>query len=108
MRYGRILFPVDELLQAGVDNADLAAVQAPPQLEAVLLRLRAQAERGFADAAAALPPAERARQRHLLVLSALGRRRLNDNGPGESRRLRDMLLAWKSARGAALGKSDAT
>jgi hypothetical protein len=48
-----------------------------------------------------LPRAQRARHRHLLVLAALGLARLNRRAPPpESRRLRDMLLAWTTARRA--------
>jgi 15-cis-phytoene synthase len=41
-RAGRILFPVDELLAAGVDNDDLAARDPPPRLTCWCLRRSAQ------------------------------------------------------------------
>ena len=100
-RLGRVPFAVDELLTAGVDNADLCADQPPPKLEEYLQQLRALAARSYQTAALALQGACRAQQRHLLVLAALGlkhlRRRTADL---ESPRLQDMLLAWSTARRA--------
>lgn len=99
-RAGRVPFPVDELLAAGVDNQDLAAAVPPPRLLDYLGRMRARAAGYFDMAAQALPREQRARQRHLLVLAALGRRQLGEERPLGRYRLKDMLLAWTTARRA--------
>jgi phytoene/squalene synthetase len=102
-RAGRVAFAIDELLAAGVDNADLAADPAPPHLQSYLDRLHDTAAACFAAAAQALPRTQRGRHRHLLVLAALGQRHLSSPAPAlelERRRLKDMLLAWKTARRA--------
>jgi phytoene synthase len=100
-RVGRVPFAIDELLAAGVDNADLAADPPPPHLQSYLDRLRDTAADYFETAARALPRHEQARHRHLLVLAALGRSHLLGpaSEPGR-RRLKDMLLAWRTARRA--------
>jgi 15-cis-phytoene synthase len=100
-RFGRISFAVDELLAAGIDNADLTASVPPARLEDFLNRVRERAAHRYALAAQALPPAARAGQRHLLVLAALGLDHLKKRAPLlESRGLQDMLLAWTTARRA--------
>jgi phytoene synthase len=100
-RVGRIPFAIDELLSAGIDNADLAAEVPPPHLQAYLEHLRNAAAARFEAAAQALPRTQRGRQRHLLVLAALGGNHLNRAAPAlERRRLGDMLLAWRTARRA--------
>jgi 15-cis-phytoene synthase len=100
-RAGRVPFAIDELLAAGVDNADLAADPPPLHLQSYLDRLRDAAAGYFAAATAALPRDQRARQRHLLVLAALGGSHLHGAAPElERRRLKDMLLAWRTARRA--------
>jgi phytoene synthase len=100
-RAGRVLFAVDELMAAGIDNADLAADSPPPHLQSYLDALRARAADYFAGAVQALPRAQRARQRHLLVSAALGARHLRSGAPAlPRRRLQDMLLAWSAARRA--------
>ncbi|HWG68358.1 MAG TPA: squalene/phytoene synthase family protein [Steroidobacteraceae bacterium] len=98
-RTGRVPFAVEELMAAGIDNADLAAEPAPAHLQGYLDRLRERAAGHFKTALRALPQAERARQRHLLVLAALGLEHLNRPAaaPG-GRRFKDMLLAWNTAR----------
>jgi phytoene/squalene synthetase len=101
VRSGRVPFAVDELLAAGIDNADLAADQPPAQLASYLGLLRRRAAEHYAIAARALPKACRSQQRHLLVLAALGQKQLNRGGPMlESSGMRDMLLAWSTARRA--------
>jgi phytoene synthase len=98
---GRVPFAVEELLTAGVDNADLCADRPPPKLEEYLQQLRALAARSYVTAALALPVACRAQQRHLLVLAALGLKHLQRRTASlESSRLQDMLLAWSTARRA--------
>jgi phytoene synthase len=92
-RSGRIPFPVDELLAAGIDNDDLLADAPPARLDAYLQTLRERAASHYHIAARALPPQVRGEQRHLLVLAALGARK--------PRAVRDMLLAWNTARRAA-------
>jgi phytoene synthase len=105
-RAGRILFPVDELLAAGVDNDDLAARDPPPRLNAYLERMRAHAAHYFANAAAALAPQERPPLRHLLVLATLGAKHLNarKRGVGADFRLADLYNAWSAARRAGAGR----
>jgi phytoene synthase len=100
-RLGRVPFPVEELLAAGLDNADLCADQPPAKLEGYLAQQRALAARNYECAALALPETSRASQRHLLVLAALGLKHLRRHTSSlESARLQDMLLAWSTARRA--------
>jgi len=101
VRSGRVPFAVDELLAAGIDNAGLCADHPPAELAGYLQRLRERAARDYAIAAQALPGARRSEQRHLLVLAALGLKQLNRGTPTlESTGMRDMLLAWSTARRA--------
>jgi phytoene synthase len=101
VRLGRVPFAVDELLAAGIDNTDLCADHPPAQLEGYLQQLRKRAAQHYEIAARALPTEHRSQQRHLLVLSALGLKQLNRGGPTlESPGMRDMLLAWTTARRA--------
>jgi len=100
-RAGRVPFAVDELMAAGIDNADLAADQPPARLAQYLGRLGERAARRYELAAQALPRAQRRQQRHLLVLAALGLQDLQQRAPSrKSRRVQDMLLAWSTARRA--------
>ena len=100
-RAGRVPFAIDELLAAGVDNDDLAADPPPPHLQNYLDGLRTRAAQYFETAAETLPRAQRARHRHLLVLAALGQAQLKNRAPAsERRRLKDLLLAWTTARRA--------
>jgi 15-cis-phytoene synthase len=103
-RAGRMVFPVDELLAAGIENADLAAAVAPDHLQSYLDGVRRRAAEFFAAAADVLPREERAPLRHLLVLAALGAKHLNSRRPPAdvNFRLRDLYLAWSTARRAAL------
>jgi phytoene synthase len=105
-RIGRILFAVDELLAAGIDNDDLIAVEAPPRLQAYLIQLRRRAAGYFSNAAAALGPEERPALRHLPVLAALGATHLNDRQrrPDTDFRLGDLYNAWNAARRAAIAR----
>ncbi|MDP9085076.1 MAG: squalene/phytoene synthase family protein [Pseudomonadota bacterium] len=100
-RLGRVSFAIDELLAAGIENSDLAADVTPPHLQRYLDQVRERARRCFEVAAAALTHAQRAECRHLLVSAALGLAHLSRSTPtAERRRLRDMLLAWSTARRA--------
>jgi phytoene synthase len=100
-RLGRVPFAVEELLAAGIENADLCADQPPPKLAVYLEQQRALAAQSYQAAALALPAACRSRQRHLLVLAALGLKHLQRRTASlESPRLQDMLLAWSTARRA--------
>jgi 15-cis-phytoene synthase len=100
-RAGRVPFAVDELIAAGVDNADLLADPPPAHLRGYLDCLRGRAADYFDTAAQALPQAQRISARHLLVLAALGRSQICGRSPAPGpRRLRDMLLAWTTARRA--------
>jgi phytoene synthase len=114
-RIGRIPFAVDELMAAGVENADLAADTAPAHLQSYLGGLHRRAADYFDTAAEALPPAQRSPHRHLLVRAALGREHLRQAAerrePGRPRprlrwRLRDMLRAWTVARRAQRDNGD--
>lgn len=97
---GRVPFAVDELLAAGVDNDDLAAQVPPPRLLDYLGRLHVRAAGYFDAATQALPRQQRSRQRHLLIMAALGRLHLNEKRPPGRHRIKDMLLAWTTARRA--------
>jgi phytoene synthase len=100
-RAGRVPFAIDELMTAGVDNEDLAADPPPAHLQIYLESLRARAKRHYENAAQALPRGQRAANRHLLVLAALGLTHLNGAAPSPGRRrLQDLLLAWRAARRA--------
>jgi phytoene synthase len=107
-RAGRMVFAVDALLAAGIDNVDLESAAPPPRLQAFLAAQRGAAARYFA-AAAALPVRDRPAQRGLLVLAALGRARLEDGRQprADAVRVGDMLLAWRTARGATRCRSRA-
>jgi 15-cis-phytoene synthase len=100
VRAGRVPFAIDELLEAGIDNDDLAAASPPPRLQGYLERTRERASSYFESAARALPAAQRGPQRHLLVLAALGHKHLDSGSPPAERRFKDMLLAWTTARRA--------
>ncbi len=98
---GRIPFAVDELLQAGVENADLLAPQPAPRLQTYLQDLRRRAETHYAGVLSGTPRAARPLLRHLLVLAALGLKHLPDTaGDSAFTPLKDMLLAWRTARKA--------
>jgi hypothetical protein len=98
-----VVFAVDELLAAGIENDDLVAGTPPPRLAAYLHDARAKAAGYFAAASKALGPAERPALRHLPVLAALGAKRLRrrPHAAGENFRLGDVYDAWKVARRAA-------
>ena len=99
---GRVIFPVDELLDAGIDDADLSAATPPMRLKSYLEEQRRRAAGYFETAAAELPPAERDASRHILVLAALGAKHArapHDHGGGF--RPADLYLAWSTARRAA-------
>ncbi|HMK84454.1 MAG TPA: squalene/phytoene synthase family protein [Steroidobacteraceae bacterium] len=99
---GRVVFPVDELLVAQIENADLTAAEPPLHLQSYLTSLRRRAVQLFAAAADALPRAEHAALRHVLILAALGATHLNSPKAAAGRlRLRDLYLAWSTARLAA-------
>ena len=100
-RRGRVSFAVDELLAAGIENADLCAVDPPARLQDYLERSRRRTRDYFALAARTLPAAQASAQRHLLVLAALGAARMDRPKPASERwRLQDMLLSWSTARRA--------
>jgi phytoene synthase len=100
-RFGRVPFAVDELLAEGIENVDLTAATPPARLDGYLRRLRERALHAYATAVQTLPPGRRSEQRHLLVLAALGRKHLQTGAPALERRgLKDLLLAWRTARRA--------
>jgi phytoene synthase len=99
---GRVILPVDELLASGIEDSDLTAVLPPPALQSYLDGLRGRAQRLYGAAARALPEAERAPLRHLLVLATLGERhvRAAERTTGTFRPA-DVYRAWSTARRAA-------
>jgi len=105
-RRGRMPFPVDELLEAGIDNDDLAAEVAAPHLRAYLETLRRRAFDYFATAASALSPAERPNLRHLAVLTTLGLTHLREQRDLSSAdfHFADLYNAWNAARRWAAGR----
>jgi phytoene synthase len=105
---GRVPFPIDELLAAGIEDADLAADQPPPPLRHYLAQQRARAGGHFADAATALdsvPPGARSQLRHLSILARLGQTQVKElRAPSSADfRLSDLYNAWTAARHAARG-----
>jgi 15-cis-phytoene synthase len=102
-RAGRIVFVVEELLAAQIDNDDLAAASPPLRLQVYLQQLRDRAVSYFSTAAALLPPAERSSSRHLAVLAALGLKHVQGHASPASAdfRLMDLYNAWSAARRAA-------
>jgi phytoene synthase len=103
---GRVAFPVDELLAAGIDNDDLMTVPPPPRMASYLDRLRDTATGYFSTAAGALAPAERPAMRHLAVLARLGlRHMLAQRSPTSADfRFVDLYNAWNAAHRAAAGR----
>ena len=99
---GRMLFPVDALLAAEIDNDDLTAPEPPARLRIFLDRARADAAGHFAEAERILPRAERARQRGLLVLAAVESHHLRQRRSPLSHNARpqDIFVAWRAARRA--------
>jgi 15-cis-phytoene synthase len=98
-RFGRVAFPVDELLAANVEDADLSAAEPPLHLQSYLGELRRRAVGYCSQATAALPRSEHGPMRHLLVLAALGARQRNGRRNGLLP-LRELYLAWSTARRA--------
>jgi phytoene synthase len=98
---GRVPFAVDELLQAGVENADLLAAPPPAHLQSYLESTRRRACDHYASVLQGTPTVERPLLCHLLVLAALGRKHLQGAGGNSGlASFKDMLLAWKTARSA--------
>jgi phytoene synthase len=102
-RVGRIPFPIEELLAARIENADLVAATPPAHLASYLERVRERARHSYREAAERLPREERGPLRHLLVLAALGIKHLNSRRDPQQLefRLQDLYLAWSTARRAA-------
>lgn len=100
-RLGRVVFAVDDLLAAGIDNDDLAAPAPSGRLREYLELLRGRAGQHFAAASDTLAPRERPRLRHLQVLAALGVARAKRRRPDADFRLGDLYNAWTAARRAA-------
>jgi|SRR5580658_9233957 15-cis-phytoene synthase len=98
-RFGRVAFPIDELLAANVEDADLSAAEPPLHLQSYLGELRRRAVGYCSQATAALPRSEHGPMRHLLVLAALGARQTNGRRNGLLP-LRELYLAWSTARRA--------
>jgi phytoene synthase len=105
-RAGRVPFPIDDLLDVGIENGDLAAATPPPRLQFFLKAKREQAATHSARATDSLPAAERSALRHLSVLSALCTRHAQDHAkpPDADFRFADLYNAWKAARRAAAAR----
>lgn len=103
---GRMVFAVDELLAAGIDNDDLIAAVPPPHLAAYLDALRRRAADYFTTSARALDAADRPALRHLAVLASLGVKHLQQrrSPSGADFRIADLYNAWNAARLAAAGR----
>jgi phytoene synthase len=99
-RVGRVPFAVAELMAAGIDNDDLAAQAPAEHMQRYLHALRAAAAQYFTTAAQALPSEQRGLHRHLLVLAALGQAHSHGQFSPPRRRMRDLWLAWSTARRA--------
>jgi phytoene synthase len=98
---GRVIFPVDELLGAGIEDADLTAASPPEALRSYLDGLRGRAAQLFGAAVDVLPEAERAPLRHLLVLATLGERQVRSGAMGAGAfRPAELYRAWSTARRA--------
>jgi phytoene synthase len=98
---GRIAFPIDDLLEARIENGDLAAATPPPHLQNFLSIRREQTQRSFAQAGDLLTMPERSALRHLAVLAALGARRVTAQASaGADFRFTDLYNAWNAARRA--------
>ena len=97
---GRVVFPVEELLAARIEDSDLTASPPPEPLRSYLDGVRDRSARLYRTAADELPERERAPLRHLLVLAALGARHAR-SGPGAGPfRPADLYRAWSTARRA--------
>jgi phytoene synthase len=105
-RAGRVPFPVEELLAAGIDNDDLTAAAPSDRLQIYLEELRGIAAGYYSASIQALAPAARPALRHLAVLAALGARHLNSRRSPSSAdfRLGDLYNAWNAARRAAASR----
>jgi phytoene synthase len=102
---GRVPFAVDELQSAGIESADLAALQPPQRLRDYLSQLRAKAAAHYARALQTPQGRQRALGRHMLVLAAIGRRQITaGHAASAAPRLRETFAAWRIARRAAAGK----
>ncbi len=100
--FGRIVFPVDRLVAAGIENQDLIAVTPPAHLRAFLERIRDDAEALYGAASTALAVPQSAPRRGLRVLAALGERHLREGRPPQAgaATLADLFWAWRAARDA--------
>jgi phytoene synthase len=98
-RFGRVVFPVDELLAANIEDADLRAAEPPLHLQSYLEERRRRAAQYCSQASAALPRSEHEPMRHLLVLAALCAWQASSRRKG-LRSLRELYVAWSAARRA--------
>ncbi len=99
-RFGRVAFPVDELIAENVEDADLSAAEPPLHLHSYLAKLRRRAVQYCSQASTDLPRSEHEPMRHLLVLAALGARQASGRRK-DLVLLRELYLAWSTARRAA-------
>jgi phytoene synthase len=102
---GRVPFAVDELLAAGIENAELAAAEPSSRLQDYLTQLRSHADGCYLRALQSMRGRQRADARHLLVLAGIGLKQLNERRPAQPEaRLADAFAGWRIARRAAAGK----
>jgi 15-cis-phytoene synthase len=102
---GRVPFAVDELLAAGIENAELGAAEPSSRLQDYLLQLRGHAAGCYLVSLEAMRGRRRADARHLLVLAGIGLKQLNEQRPAQSEaRVADAFAGWRIARRAAAGK----
>jgi 15-cis-phytoene synthase len=114
-RAGRLRLPLDELEEAGIDPASLAATPWPPALCRLVGTRHRAARTALAESVTALPGADQPALRGLLVWAALGVRASmraertalrggSRGGPPEgtrrASRLADAWQAWRAARRA--------
>lgn len=103
-RAGRIAFPVDELLAAGIENGDWDAATPVPRLKQFIEQSTERAAILCTEAARGIPSQLASQQRHLVVIASITRRRLYRAArPG-----RDLWTAWRAARRASTGRCELT
>lgn len=111
-RAGRLRMPLDELEQAGIAPAALAAPPWPPSLAELLRARHRELRRQLSAAVAALSPQDQRSARGLLVWTALAWRasaraqRALPHAPAESiaSAAAANWRAWRAARAAAAGR----
>lgn len=101
---GRIYFPLDELERFGVSEDDILALRDSEGFRRLMAFQIARAESFYAEAARALPDADRKAQRPGLVMAAIYRAVLDEikRDPAQVLTRRVSLSTWKKLRTAVL------